>query len=224
MFDGLESILLDVFHDTNDLLTILPPLDPEPRTHLYDHPPAAQGMPEIAAILWEHGRPLLDDAMLGYQIGKYLRTVATRFWHRCGTPAAPPATINKTSRGRFQEALPIWTQPRITWTQGALVALVIADLVERVGFQSDLEVDSHARGMEGFDTPDHPNSRITYLMRLAYAGEQYGYVVNSTGIVSEYFRIERSELVSLPTPTLLISDPDGSVSQPLDDKMRLRMH
>lgn len=226
IWDEISDAVLSAIDQAMRGLVSLPPLERTIPTHQYEHPPAAQSIPEIAAMIYEHGRPILDDGLLLYEAGKLIRGAYIRIDAWIQKKGTEVSRLDEPVMATSDTPPHPWEAPNITLTQGSLIALVVAEIVDRVGFQKDMEIDSQARGFMGYNSPNHPNSRLKYLMRISYGGEQYGYVLGSNGKVLEHFRIDENELVSLQIPDVLgLGDPDINQydDQPSDEKLRLRM-
>lgn len=221
-FGELRAFLVKEVESTTNDYPKLPAFERKATAHRYEQPPAAQGIAEIALLFWEHGLPLLGNLLTIYEIGKFLAKMSQKASNWYERKNRQITELNTPYYEAGESGPHKFVQPNIYFTQNAIGALIVAELVDRVGFQDDLAIDIQARGFEGYSTPDHPNSHMTYLLRVQYASQQFGYVVDARGEVIEHFQVGTDEFLSLPVPNLLNGGLEEYARKPSGQKVRLR--
>lgn len=115
-----------------------------------------------------------------------------------------------------------YVSPEFMLTQGAIVSLAVANLVDRYGYNPDLKLDVYPRGLEGYNDPNHPNSTLSYLIKCSFSDRVVVYIATSSGKVTEHFEIRDSEVTPLPAPNLLAPEETYSDSVPGQNVLHLR--
>jgi hypothetical protein len=184
--------------------------------HPYEIPPAAGTWSEFAILLWEHGRPILENVSMiagaaeGIRLtmklatnwGEHRNQQAAERRDRSQPPISPPAPDPSQS---------------LFLSQGAIGVLVLADFVERHGYQPDLTMKTVPRGLQGYNDPAHPNGEITYLIECKWAeNKTLVYVVDSRANVIEHFKVTDGSCHPLPIPDLLKREDFIAASEPGD--------
>lgn len=200
----------------------LPPSDRKAPTHTYEIPPAAQSWPQIAVMLWEHGKPYLENTDLVFSLALAVKeiVVLTHRWFD-----RKNGEIGELNREDYEAGRPPthkFVTPKFMLTQGAILSLVVANLVERFGYNADLEIEVFPRGFEGYNDPNHPNSTLSYLVQCSFSDQVIVYIVMSSGKVIEHFQIKDLELTPLPAPNLLAPEVSLFDSVPGDNGLHLR--
>lgn len=202
-FDDLSRYLARVADRVLESSAALPPPDRKAPTHTYEIPPAAQSWPQIAVMLWEHGKPYLENSDLVLSLALAVRELIalTYKWFQQKNDE-----ISELSRDDYEAGRPPrheFVSPAFMLTQGAIVSLVVANLVERYGYIPDLDLQVFPRGLDGYNDPNHPDSRLSYLIRCAFSNQVIVYIVTSSGNVAEHFQLQDMEITPLPAPNLL---------------------
>src|SRR5699024_2444562 len=109
-----------------------------------------------------HGVPILANAYQAVEAGLMLRFVYSKIreWFD-----QKNAQINEQNESQGDDDLPVCSElvePSITLPRGAIAALVLAEIVERVGYQQDLEIDVQPLMLSDFDWKGHPNFLTKY--------------------------------------------------------------
>lgn len=179
------------------------PLDRTVPAHPYEIPPAAGTWSEIAVLLWENGRPVLEA------VGSIASTAQAIKWVLTRTVEWKRKKNNQIAQRLSEPGAPI-TPPEdemsFFLTQGAISVLVLADLVERYGYLDSLSLQVSPRGIVGYNDPAHPNGTITYVISCKWPTGWLVYLVNASGKVLEHFKIESGQIHPLEIPDLLRID------------------
>lgn len=190
-FEYLETITGEIGAEH----ATLPPLDRTVPAHAYEIPPAAGTWSDIAVLLWENGKPILENVSMITAAAHGIQWVITHVkkWKT--------ARHDETVKHLQEIGAPI-TPPeedlRFFLSQGAVSVLVVADFVEQYGYQEDLGISTFPRGIHGYNDPDHPNGSINYLVECRFADRLLVYVVDSRAKVSEHFEVRESHILPLP--------------------------
>jgi hypothetical protein len=222
VFDELGRYLANASEQVLKSSEALPPPDRKVLTHTYEIPPVAQSWPQIAVMLWEHGKPYLENTDLVLSLAlavKELAALTHRWFEQKNTEIHE---LNREDYEAGRSPTHAYVTPEIMLTQGAIVSLVVANLVQRFGYNPDLDLRVFPRGFEGYNDPNHPNSTLTYLIRCSFSDQVIVYVVTSSGTVIEHFQIKGLEITTLPTPNLLALEDPFFGSVPGDNGLHLR--
>lgn len=214
-FDYLETVTEEMRAQHKNL----PPLDRIVPAHAYEIPPAAGTWSEIAVLLWENGKPVLENINMVVGAAQGIRWVITRVreWKT--------SSHNESVERLRESGAPIVVPDeefRFFLSQGAVLVLVVANLVEKYGYQEDLEITSYPRGIRGYNDPAHPNGSINYNVECRFASRNIVYVVNSCAIVLEHFEVRDSRILALPIPDLQDNDGLGISSEVGDHGLKFR--
>ncbi len=222
-FDDLSRYLANVADQVLESSAALPPSDRKAPTHTYEIPPAAQSWPQIAVMLWEHGKPYLENSDLVLSLALAIRELValTHKWFDRKNREIIELNRKDYEAGRFPTHGHV--SPAFMLTQGAIVSLVVANLVQRFGYNSDLDIEVFPRGTEGYNDPSHPNGHITYLVRCSFSDQTLVYVVLSSGKVIEHFQVQEQNISPLPTPNLFAPEETYSDTVPGKNGLRLKL-
>jgi hypothetical protein len=185
-----------------DELETVPPLDRTVAAHAYEIPPAVGTWTEIALILWENGKPILENVSMLAGAAQGIRWIvnsATKWG------ATRQERIAARSRQTDAPIAPLSDEQGYFLSQAAVTVLIVADLVDRFGYQGDLSIATHPRGYAGYNDPEHPNHSINYLIECRFAGRVIAYVADSKANVLEHFEVTERGVVPLRIPNLMQS-------------------
>jgi hypothetical protein len=197
--DTIEHIVADVAKS----LAPEVPLDRKLPSHPYQQPPAAQGILEIAFMLWEHKEAIADNLGRLIVVGEVVKAVTKR------TRAWMEENQREKSHSNPLEESARWVTPNgmrdpiITWTQGAAAAAVLSDAYSRYGLNEGCKVQVFPRGTPYTGGPAHPNAHISYLVRLEDGQRIFVYHVRADGQVDEHYQLAGDKITPLPIPDLV---------------------
>lgn len=179
-----------------------PRLEREVVTHAYEIPPAAAEWSDIAVLLWDNGIHILETLSTIAGAAEVIRFVIQRThnWIEIGRKQKSEALDRA---GLSYDAIEFDTGPEFFLSQSAICVLVLADFVERFGYQEDLSLAAYPRGIHGYNDPSHPNGTIRYLIECCWLGQAVIYIVDARANVTECFMIRSGRVRPLDPPNLL---------------------
>lgn len=190
------------------------PLDRTLPSHPYYQPPAAQGILEIAFMLWEHKEEIVDNLGRLIVVGEVVKAVTKRTKTWMEEKQREVSSLNPPQEPA-RWITPIGERdPIITWTQGAAATAVLSDAYSRYGVSEGCEIRVFPRGNSYSGGPSHPDTFISYIVRLQDGPRVLVYHVRASGRVDEHYQLAGDRITPLPLPDLLENSVVQVVSFP----------
>lgn len=173
----------------------------------YSVGPAAQEWPKYLFLIYEYGRPILEDSVLLYSAGQMVRSVVKRIRQRSGEIAKDETrSVDQSS----QAAFPV--EPELLLTPGSLVSLCITDLHDRYDPIGIVDVEIHTRSWSSYSTQGHPGlADDVHLVRVQLSGRSVFWSLQTNGRVRDHFQLVGGKLMQLPLPNWFEIDRQNDV-------------
>ena len=174
----------------------------------YSVGPAAQEWPKFLYLLYEHGRPILENAVLMYSAGQMVKTIVRSIRHHDDQISKDPdRSVDRFRDSDLPEASTEAVAAELLLTPGALVSLCIMDAYDRYDIRDGIDVEIHTRSHSDYSTQGHPGfGGDIHSVRIRKNGNSLYWVVQTSGAVVEHFSLKNQVLAQLPLPNWFEED------------------
>ena len=179
----------------------------------YSVGPAAQEWPKYLLLLYEYGRPVLENAVLIYSAGQIVQSIVKKIRrHDLQLSKDKNRSLDRFEARKLPATSTSAVEAELMLTSGALVSLCMMDLHDRYEPIGVVDVEIHTRSRSSYSTQGHPGFvNDVHLVRVQLSGRSLFWSLQTDGRVLDHYQILGARLTQLPLPSWFKDEVQGDL-------------